>query len=228
VKRCWTDELFSRVRVFAIFLWLGFGALRPSSAQGLQSWNEIDLTGAWKNLHLLVPLHARVYSGTPNPQLAATGAIADISVQRHFTLTGGYLFAVLPQRSLDAHLPLVAITPSFRLGRLVFADRNRFEKLIDFPTDPVRYRNRFLVDGAFGPQQRWHVYATDEVFFNLTAGNWNQNRLQFGCGTALRPTLSLDLYYLQQNPNGAPTAHVIGTTLTILWKSRKEKERASP
>jgi hypothetical protein len=119
---------------------LAFVALVPtfSSAQNFQSWNEVDLTTSWRSVDFLVPLLARLDSTSANPQLAATGIEADFPLRWHLTATGGYLFAVLPQRSIDVHLPLVAITTSYRFRRLTLAERNRFEKLIDFGSGPVR------------------------------------------------------------------------------------------
>lgn len=210
------------LRAIAALLAMTSGA-GVSSAQGFQSWNEIDLAASYRGVDFLVPLMARVDSTLPNPQLAATGVTADFRLPWHFTLTCGYLFAVVPQRPLDVHLPLVAIAPTFRVGRLVLADRNRFEKLIGFGTSPVRYRNRFLVDLPFGAKEQWHAFADDEVFFNLSAGNWNQNRLQLGAGRQLASRLLLDVYFLRRNlSGGASTENVVGTTLKISLRPRKE------
>ena len=190
-------------------------------AQDFQQWNEIDLTASWRKADFLIPLLARTDSSLPNPQLAATGVLADVRLPLHLTLTAGYLFADLPQASYKVHVPLIALTPTFHLGRLTIADRNRFEKLVGYPTDPVRYRNRLLVDCPFGPRERWHVFTDDEIFFNLTAADWNQNRFQAGGGARLSQRLDLDVYYLQKNPAGnAPVTHVLGTTLTIGLRPR--------
>ena len=198
-------------------------ATTGASAQDFQSWNEVDLTGSYKGVDLLVPLFARADSRLPNPQLAATGVTADFPLPLHLTITGGYLFAVLPQRSLDVHLPWIALTPRFRIRRFTIADRNRFEKLVVSGDSPVRYRNRFLVDLPFGTQERWHGFASNEVIFNLTAGNWNQNRLQFGSGRQLDSRLFFDVYYLRRSlSGGGPTQNVLGTTLRIsLMPKRK-------
>lgn len=183
----------ARFLVSLLSLALGAGA---SYSRDLPSWNEIDLTASWRRVDFLLPLLARIDSNLPSPQLAATGVTADFQVHRHLTLTAGYLFAVLPQGSLNVHLPLVAVSPTLRLRRLVLVDRNRFEKLIGFGDSPVRYRNRFLLDLPFAAKERWHAFADDEVIFNIniSAGNWNQNRLQFGGGRQLSSRLFLDHY----------------------------------
>ncbi len=210
--------------VWLVWLILLFALGVPlSCAQDFQSWSELDLTASYKGVDFLVPLLARNDSRLPNPQLAAIGVTADFRLPRHLTLTGGYLFAVAPQRSLDVHLPLVAITPTFRFRRVVLADRNRFEKLIGFGNCPVRYRNRLLLDFPFGVKESWHGFASDEVLFNLSDRTWNQNRLQVGGGRQLTTHVLLDLYYLRRNlSGGAPAQNVLGTTVKISLRSRKE------
>jgi hypothetical protein len=95
-------------------------------------------------------------------------------------------------------------------------DRNRFEKLIGYPTAPVRYRNRFLVDWPFGLHDQWHAFADDEILFNLTNQSWNQYRFQADGGARLNRRLFLDIYYLQRNPSGGAVAtRVLGTTLRV-------------
>jgi hypothetical protein len=101
-------------------------------------------------------------------------------------------------------------------------DRNRFEKLIGYGSSPVRYRNRVLLDRPFGLHDRWHVFAGDEVFFDLSAARWDQNRFQIGGGARLRPGLGLDIYYLLKNPNGGAPIHVAGVTLKVEFRKKKE------
>jgi hypothetical protein len=211
------------VRTIAVLLSL-VSAGTFAGAQDFQSWSELDFTASWKKVDLLIPLLARVDSSLPNPQLAATGVTADIPLHGHLTLTGGYLFAVVPQQSLDVHLPLIALSPTFRLHRFMLADRNRFEKLIGFGNSPVRYRNRFLLDAPFGTKERSHAFVDDEIIFNLTAGNWNQNRFQIGSGLQLTQRISLDVYYLRRNLSGhVSTQNVLGTALRINLKPWKER-----
>jgi hypothetical protein len=164
-------------------------------AQDFQSWNEVDIISSWRRVDFMIPLLARVDSRLPNPQLAATGVTADFPLRWNLKLTGGCLFADLPQRSESVHVPLVALSATFRLGQLTMSDRNRFEKLIGFAGSPVRYRDRLLFDLPFGEHDRWHVFADDEAFFNLPIAAWNQNRFQVGGGARLNSRLSLDVYF---------------------------------
>ncbi len=185
-------------------------------AQNFQLWDEVDLTASAGKVDFLIPLLARTDTNLPNPQLAATGIVADFAMPRHLTFTAGYLFADLPQRSTKVHVPLVAVSKTFHWGPLTVVDRNRFEQLFGYGVSPVRYRNRLLADYAFGVQRRWHIFADDELFSDLTAVAWNQNRFRSGAGARLSRRLLLDLYYLQRNPSGGtPVTRVLGTTLTV-------------
>jgi hypothetical protein len=148
--------------------------------------------------------------------LAATGIIANFPLNRNLTLTGGYLFADLPQVPDQAHVPLIAVLTAFKMRRFNLGDQNRFEKLIGYGDCPIRYRNLVLADRPIGEHGNWHIFCNDEVFFNLTAGNWNQNRFKAGGGARLNRRLFLDLYYLQRNSTGgAAPAHVLGTDLAV-------------
>jgi hypothetical protein len=218
----WRPEVVIRSAA-VLFCW--FSLATPARAQNFQGWNEVDLTASSRRVAFLVPLLARTDTRLPNPQLAATGITADISLPWHLTLTGGYLFADLPERSQLVHVPLMAVSKTFRTRRLVFADRNRFEKLIGIGTAPIRYRNRFLVDLPLGARNRWHLFANDEVFFDLTASRWNQNRFQIGGGARLNRRLSLDVYYLERNLSGGAPTRVLGTTLKVTLTAKDERAR---
>ena len=215
------------MRSATVVLWMCL-LVSPAIAQDFQLWNEVDLAASWKKVEFLAPFLARTDTSLPNPQLAATGITADFPLPWRLTLTGGYLFADLPQRSQLVHLPLVAITKSGAIGRFAVADRNRFEKLVGFGTSPVRYRNRLLVDRALGAHDGWHVFAGDEVFFDLSAGAWNQNRLQAGGGARLNRRLLLDVYYLQRDASGpTPTTRALGTTLRVTLTAKPERHTSS-
>ena len=207
------------MRVSALFVISLMGAL--ARAQNFQQWNEVDLAASWRGVDFTAPFLSRTDSQLPNPQLAATGILADFHLPWRLALTGGYLFADLPQTSYKVNVPLIAVTEAVHLGRFSIADRNRFEKLFGYPTEPVRYRNRILLDRPFGLQNRWHLFADDEVFFNLSNRSWNQNRFQAGGGARLNRRLFVDLYYLQRNPSGgAATTRVLGSTLRVSFALR--------
>jgi hypothetical protein len=188
-------------------------------AQSVETWTEVDLAANWKRASFTVPAVIRLDTQLANPQLAATGVLVDLALSHHFTLTPGYLFAELPQSSTQVHVPLLAGSVGWQAGRFSFADRNRVEKLVGYGSAPVRYRNRILVDRPFGVSHRWHAFATDEIFWNISNATWNQNRLQAGGGLRLHRNAFFDMYYLQRNASGgSATTRVVGTTLRILLK----------
>jgi hypothetical protein len=180
----------------------------------LQRW--LSSLGFEDIIHVIILLLlARADANKPNPQFAATGVVAVVPLWRYFQLVGGYLFADLPQRSQVAHVPVVAVAPSFQSMHVTAVEQNHFEKLLDYGSGPVRYRNLLLADVSFRHGQ-WHSFVSNEIFFNLSNSNWNQNRFQAGAGRRLSPRLRLDLYYLQRNASGgAAPAHVGGTLLTV-------------
>lgn len=197
-------------------IWLLWGGRGVADGQTLQSWNEVDVTASWRKVDLLVPFLTRTDTNLPNPQLAAGGITADFPLRWRLTLTGGYLFADLPQRSEWVQVPLVALTKSFQWGRFSLADRNRFEKLVGFRNSPVRYRNRLYLDRPLGARNAWHVFVDDEVIWDLSAGQWSQNRAQVGGGAQLSRRLFLDVYYLRRNVSGGgPATNVIGNILKV-------------
>src|ERR1035438_6961338 len=101
----------SPMRSAMLFCWLFLPVL--AGAQDFQQWNEVDFTASWRNADFLVPVLARTDTHLPNPQLAATGITVDMPLRWHLTLTGGYLFADLPQLPDDVHLPLIAVSTTF-------------------------------------------------------------------------------------------------------------------
>jgi hypothetical protein len=181
------------VRLLGLCLYAG-----SARAQRLQTWNEVDLTGAWRNIDFLAPFLTRCDTQLPNPTFAATGIMADAHFPGNLTLTAGYLFVDLPQFSWLVNAPLMAVSESFHVKKLTLSDRNRFEKLVGLGelgklaglgSSPVRYRNRLSLDLPIGALEKWHVFADDEVFYDFAVSAWNQNRLRVGGGTRLNKSL---------------------------------------
>ena len=157
--------------------------------------------------------------------------MADIHLPGKLTLTAGYLFVDLPPYSTQAHVPLIAVSELFKVGRVAISDRNRFERLFGLGelgrhaglgNSPVRYRNRLLFDLALGRTDRCHLFADDEVFYDFEVSRWNQNRVQGGGGMRLSKRLLLDIFFLQQNIS-VPSRQikVVGSTLRVDLTARK-------
>jgi len=200
-----------KISLFILLVFVG----AVCRAQEFQSWNEVDLTASWKKMDFLMPAVVRADPSLPNPQFVATGLVAFVPLSTHLKLVGGYLFADLPQRSQVAHVPVLAVEVAVHKEHLTLMDQNRFEKLFDYGSEPVRYRNLLLLDRPFGRNVQWHSFVDDEIFFDLSAVNFNQNRFQAGAGVHLHPRFLLDLYYLQKNPGSGTPTYAFGTILTV-------------
>jgi len=196
---------------------LGPGSAR---AQSPQFWPEIDFSITRGHINLLVPSLVRLDPTAANPQFVATGAVGTAAFGSHLSVSAGYLFADLPQKSAVAHVPLVAVTPILSAHRWSISDMSRFERLISYSNQPYRYRNRAGVDYALGKDRRVHIYAVNEYFVNLSTASWNQNRAQVGIGLSANRYSRFDLYYLQRSAPGGAETPVIGTVLTIRFNRR--------
>ena len=189
--------------------------------QSIQWWPEVDLELTFNRANLLIPSLARLDSDLPNPQFVAIGAIGTFRLNRRWSFSTGYLFADLPEHDQVAHVPLVAITPSWTIRRWALSDANRFERLLAYSNEPYRYRNRAAADYAFGKRHVEHLYASNEFFVNLSEGSWNQNRAQVGLGTMVNHLARLDAYFLQRSAPGGRETSIIGTVLTIMIQKHK-------
>jgi len=163
----------------------------------------------------------------PNPQLYGVGPLFDFAVLKHLTITGGYLFVGLPNTGAgyNVNVPLAAVTFKAKLARLKVSDRSRAEGLIGLPQDPIRYRNKLILDVPFD-SERWQPFLSDEVFYDFSKSAWSQNRFQAGLGRELTPRLRLDLFYMERNARQSnPTAsHIIGTTLQIKFTKNTRRD----
>ena len=185
-------------------------------AQGFQIWNEEDITAVFGRSSVTVNLVDRIVPRLANPQFLAAGLMTDVRLPAHTVLSVGYLVVDLPQRQPSVvRVPLVALSGAVRIRRLTLADRNRVEQLVGLGSSPVRYRNRLSLDWSPGIPNPPHVFADQEVFFITSESGWNQNRVRIGSGWAMRPTLMLDVFYLQQNVRGRARGQVLGTTLKV-------------
>ena len=197
-------------------------------APDTEFWDELDLSARLgPNLTVTVPLVIRDSTTLPNPQLYGVGPLFDYALVRHMNVTGGYLFVGVPNAGpgYDVHVPLAAITFKAKIKRLDMSDRNRAEGLIGLPQNPIRFRNKLVLDLPLR-SGRWTPFLSDEVFYDFSKSAWTQNRFQAGFGHELSSRLRLDFFYLERNARQSnPTAtHALGTTLQIKLRSRTHRE----
>jgi hypothetical protein len=189
--------------------------------QSVQLWPEADLSLTFKRTSVLIPLLSRLDLNLPNPQFVATGAVCRYRLNERWTGSVGYLFAELPQQNQTVHVPLAALTASWRTNRWTFFDVDRFERLMAYSNQPYRYRNRATADYAFGRSRARHLYISDEFFVNLSERSWNQNRAQAGLAIAVSRRVRLDLYGLERSAPDGKEGTAAGTVLTIVIGKRR-------
>jgi hypothetical protein len=195
----------------------------------IQMWNELDLTAAFGRVQLTAPLVVRNSFQLANPQIAAGGILAEVSLEKWISLSGGYLLAGLPNtgKGYTSNIPLLAMTLKHSLGRLQLSDRNRAEKLYGLPNSPVRYRNKVSASIPLGGG-RWVPFVTNETFYDFSKSGWTQNRFQAGISHPLTARLRLDAFFLERSDlrSSANSVHAIGLTLSIDLKPKKHQENS--
>jgi hypothetical protein len=197
----------------------------------VESWNEVDVSAPLSaRATLTVPFVIRDSFQLPNPQLAGLGPIVDLSVEKHLTVTAGYLFVALPQTGPGyyVHVPLAAVTLREDFGHFRLQDRNRAEGLIGIPNSPIRYRNKLVVDLP-SPSERWLPFLSDEAFYDFSQSLWSQNRFQAGLGRQINEQLRLDVFYLERDAHKShPSAtHAIGVTLEVRLTAKTRRKGIS-
>jgi hypothetical protein len=202
------------------------GQTRPGT--DVEVWNEIDISSPLaRGVTLTVPVVVRDSTSLANPQLFGFGPLVDFAALKHLTMTAGYLFVSLPETGTgyNVNVPLAAMTLKAKLARLKMSDRSRAEELIGLPQNPIRYRNKLILDLPFD-SERWQPFLSDEVFYDFSKSAWTQNRFQAGLGRELSPRLRVDLFYMERNARQSnPTAsHIVGTTLQIKFTKDTRRE----
>jgi hypothetical protein len=193
--------------------------VHAAPASDFEVWSEIDFSAQFgERLSVLFPLVARTSAQLANPQFAAAGALVSWRWMQHVDLTGGYLVVSLPHAGpgFTVQAPLAAVAFSQKIGWVRVSDRNRAERLIGVPGDPLRYRNRFVLEVPT-PADAWRIFAADEVFYDFTAAAWTQNRFQVGAARSLTRKTGLEVYYLERSlRHSTPgSTHALGLALEI-------------
>lgn len=99
--------------------------------------------------------------------------------------------------------------------RLTWSDRNRIEYRNRNTTDLWRYRNRLKVSLNTG---KVSPYVSNEIFWDMTGHELNQNRFSAGISLPLEKHLQLTLYYLLQSTRAGSDwneNHALGVILGI-------------
>ena len=104
-------------------------------------------------------------------------------------------------------------------GPLRLANRSRIAYRNKNTSDSWRYRNQFKVSHVL-PVKKIIIepFATEEIFWDLTAREYNQNRAALGVQLGLNKHMTVSLYYLlksSKRDSDWDEAHVLGSTVTF-------------
>ena len=141
---------------------------------------------------------------------------------QHVQIAPNYLYIgtqpVRNRRAWESRLSL-PVTLRFNVEKFRFSDRNVFERRFRRPgINSTRYRNRFQVDHAVGPDRlSLSLFVADEVFYDWSLNRWPRNRIMAGVSKLYNKHFTQDVYYLRQNDGVSVPGdlHVIGTTLRL-------------
>ncbi|MBL7156972.1 MAG: DUF2490 domain-containing protein [Candidatus Omnitrophica bacterium] len=128
-------------------------------------------------------------------------------------------FSIKKDRWKYENMPNASVTIKLDMLNLNFTDRNKIEyRNIQDKDDNWRYRNKFTVTLPKLTSFEIQPYVADEIFVDLSEGEFNRNRLYAGASLKLIKNLKFDLYYLLQTSKSKKdwiNYNIIGTKLKI-------------
>lgn len=199
--------------------------LVPVSAQLDQTDNQ-----QWTDVQLAIPvttqfdfnLHGTLRLGRDITHLIdeRVGAGFTFRINKYVTVSPHYLHIGMQpfagRRVWENRLTL-PILLRFNVGQFRLSDRNQFERRIrNSGLRSTRYRNRFQVERAVGPDKlALSLFISDEVFYDWAVNRWLRNRISVGGIKVFSKHFTQEFYYLRQNDGVSVPGdlNVIGTTL---------------
>ena len=141
---------------------------------------------------------------------------------QHVQIAPSYLYIgtqpVSNRKGWESRLSL-PVTLRFNVDKFRISDRNLFERRFRQPgINSTRYRNRFQVDHAVGPDKlSLSLFVADEVFYDWSLNRWPRNRFAVGGTKVFNKHFTQDIYYLRQNDGVSIPGdlNVIGATLRV-------------
>jgi hypothetical protein len=186
-------------------------------------------TQLWGEAQLSIPLHNRVdlvVSGMLRIGRDVThlvyeraGAGVSFKLSKYLSVSPIYYYVAaqpIAGRSSTESRFWIDGTLKLQLWRLTISDRNAIEHRFRQGQDTTRYRNRLHLELPI-KIGGWKPFASDEIFYDFSLGNWSRNRLSIGMSRSLGNGFSIDLYYLMQNDSHSRPGdlQVFGSALKV-------------
>jgi len=192
-----------------------------NAADDWQYWNEFVLEHkVTDKLALGLAFRQKWQDNFSDFFLYSVTIVPTVNLSKGVTLGAGYRWE---RREEDDHwitenrllFPL-ALEWTFEPWTIQWRNQPEYRELED--RDRWRIRERILVERPvrLGPSTVT-LFASEEVFYDFTEGETNQNRLAMGLSLPLRERMSLDLFYMYKAEKDGhwSFANVLGTELTI-------------
>lgn len=189
-------------------------------------WSEIDLIQHLSSDVALTGVGVLwTRDGLRGPTIAGDGGGAILDIKSgSWTFSQGYLWVRVRGTpngpGADVRFPLISATYEAKWDPVTVSDRNRVDQLAGTPGNPVRYRNRLMVDRSLSTGRSiTDIFASEEIFYNLTADRWIRSRTQIGITMALNEDVKIQLYYLLQHDrySAVRRVNVLGTAVQITF-----------
>jgi len=218
------------MKKYVVFFCVVFGWLIGSSAEARDDgewWNGISLT---KSVHETFDLKAsgenKLKDDLGNHYV--TNGVVGVAWKptKFFSLGLGYKFEHEEKSTgkyTDEHRPFMDVGLQTSLESLKVSTRYRLERR--FLTDDGFFRHRGLLKFAHPVTLsvtheglKTTPFVSDEIFYDASTDQFNQNRFSIGTSQKLTDQLGLDLFYMiksSRSGNDWNDSHILGTYLKV-------------
>ena len=208
---------FLALSIFLTFL------VMPAFPEDWQWWNEVELKHKINDRAQFIVKSEQKFKDSDDLYLYNIVPGVDISWKEWLGIGLNYKYEREEKGNdwLDEHRIEVQPVLKWKWNNVKFSDRNRIEyRMFDHKDNSFRYRNRLK---ASFPVQLGNIelglYAYDELFYDFSTDEFNQNRMAFGATKKLSSALAVDIYYLYKSKKSSDWSgtNVIGTKLTLAF-----------
>lgn len=197
----------------------GLGRPSPTTADDLQEWTTLEATSHLGERFIgALMLQERFDDDISRAQVFLVRPSLDLILTPNVQIGIGYdYFDGLQQGVASENRIWQQFTLGSPIGGLDLSHRFRIsERFIEGTDGPsLRQRYRLLAEKWVGADKDWLLYASNEIFFNMTeqpggpATGFDQDRLNAGLGYLITPTTRLQGGYQWLVQKGKENGHAL-------------------